>query len=307
VTLTWHNHTGDQSCHPRAIVAPASLDELVELVRRAEREHTTVRAVGSGHAWSDVALTEGYLVLPDHLGGLIELDDGTLRADAPEDRLVRVLGGTRLRDLNSALDRAGLALPQMGGYDGQTISGVVSTSTHGSGLRWGPFPDLVRSLDLVVAGGRVVRVEPADGLTDAEAFADAYGDDRELIEDDDIFAAAVCGMGCMGVIHALVIEVREKFWLNEVRTLSTWEDVRPTLTPDGVLGEGDHYELFVNPYARRDGRHTVLVTRRGDCSEPARLPPDKRERRAGSGQSPRRVTSAVWRPSRRAYGFTKSS
>ena len=32
----------------------------------------------------------------------------------------------------------------MGGYDAQTIAGVVSTSTHGSGLRFGPFPDAVR-------------------------------------------------------------------------------------------------------------------------------------------------------------------
>jgi hypothetical protein len=278
VSPTWHNHSGNQECRPRAILAPASLGELVELVRRAEREGTTVRAVGSGHAWSDVALTDGYLVLPDHLGGLIELDDGTLRADVESTRLARVLGGTRLRDLNGALDRAGLALPQMGGYDGQTIGGVVSTSTHGSGLRWGPFPDLVRSMDLVVAGGQIVRVEPAAGPTDPDRFAAAHGDARRLIQDDDTFAAAVCGIGCMGLIYALVIEVREKFWLNEVRTLSTWEEVRGTLTVDRVLGEGDHYELFLNPYARGDGRHTVLVTRRGDCPEPSDLPSDKRER-----------------------------
>ena len=82
----------------------------------------------------------------------------------------------------------------------------------------------------------------------------------------------------MGIIHALVLDVREKFWLNEVRSLSTWEEVRDTVTADAVLGEGDHYELFLNPYPRRDGRHSVLVTRRGDCPEPAELPPDKLER-----------------------------
>jgi hypothetical protein len=75
-----------------------------------------------------------------------------------------------------------------------------------------------------------------------------------------------------------VIAVREKFWLNEVRTLSTWEECRDTLTAEKVLGEGDHYELFVNPYARDDGRHTLLVTRRADCPEPAHLPPDKLQR-----------------------------
>ena len=145
----WHNHTGNQRCEPRGIERPSSLEELVALVRRAEAEGTTVRAVGAGHSWSDAALTDGYLVLPDRLGGIVDVDG----------RLVRVLGGTHLRDLNAALDARGLALPHMGGYDEQTIAGVVSTSTHGSGLNWGPFPDFVRSLELVVAGGEVVRIE----------------------------------------------------------------------------------------------------------------------------------------------------
>ena len=247
-------------------------------MRRAEAEQTTVRAVGAGHAWSDAALTDGYLIAPDRLGGLPDLDDGTLREGADRERLVRVLGGTHLHALNAALDARGLALPNMGGYDAQTIAGVVSTSTHGSGLRWGPFPDLVRSLDLVVAGGEVVRVEPAAGPTDPGRFAAVHGDARRLIQDDATFLAAVCGIGTLGLIHALILEVREKFWLNEVRTVDTWESVRDSLTPERVLGEGDHYELFVNPYAGKDGEHRLVVTRRADTREPTEAPPDKRER-----------------------------
>jgi hypothetical protein len=136
----------------------------------------------------------------------------------------------------------------------------------------------VRSLDLVVAGGEVVRVEPAGGPTHPAAFASVYGDQRHLVQDDDTFGAAVCGMGCLGLIYSLVLEVREKFWLDEVRTLSTWEAVRGTLTAEGVLGEGDHYELFLNPYAGSDGQHRLLVTRRRDCPEPDHFPPDKLER-----------------------------
>jgi hypothetical protein len=124
----------------------------------------------------------------------------------------------------------------------------------------------------------VLRVEPAGGPTDAPAFASVYGDERRLVQDDDTFAAAICGMGCLGLIHTLVLEVREKFWLNEVRTLRTWEEIRDSVTEDGVLGEGDHYELFINPYARSDGRHNVLVTRRADRGEPTGLSPDRLRR-----------------------------
>jgi hypothetical protein len=275
VSPTWHNHAGNQSCRPREIVAAGSLEELVELVQRAEREGTTVRAVGAGHAWSDAALTDGYLVLPDRLGGVPELDDGTLRQPLP--RLARVLAGTHLYALNEALDAAGLALPQMGGYDGQTIAGVVSTSTHGSGLAWGPFPDLVHSVELVVSGGEVVRVEKALGPTDPARFQGIFGDSRRLIQDDDTFHAAACGMGCMGIVYSFLIEVREKFWLEEKRELATWEATRDTLTYDGVLGEGDHYELFVNPYPDGDGQHKLLVTRRRDADDPGG-PPETRER-----------------------------
>jgi hypothetical protein len=285
VSPEWRNHTGNQRCNARAIEHPRTLDELVALVQRAEGEGRTVRAVGAGHAWSDAALTEGYLIEPDHLGGLVELDDGTLRERVERDAveagrpLVRVAGGTHLRALNAALDGRGLALPNMGGYDAQTIAGVVSTSTHGSGLRWGPFPELVRSLDLIVAGGEVVRVEPEDGPTDRARFDAVYGDARRLIQDDGTFSAAVCGIGTLGLIYSLILEVREKFWLNEVREVATWESVRPTLTADGVLGEGDHYELFLNPYARKRNGHRLVVTRRADCPEPpAGTPRDRLER-----------------------------
>jgi L-gulono-1,4-lactone dehydrogenase len=275
---TWRNHTGNQRCHPRDTLAPSRLDELVDLVRRAEREGTTVHAVGAGHSWSDVALTDGYLVEPERLGGLRGLDDGTLEDDARGASLARVGAGMHLHELNAELDRAGLALPNMGGYDAQTIGGVVATSTHGSGLGFGPLTDLVRSLGLVIAGGEVVRVEPTGGITDPVRFERTFGSNQRLIQDDDTFHAAVCGIGCMGLLHELVIEVREKFWLNEVRTLSTWEAVRGSLTEDGVLGEGDHYELFLNPYAGHDGDHRLLVTRRQDCPEPAGAPQDKLER-----------------------------
>jgi hypothetical protein len=263
VSPVWHNHSDTQSCSPREIVHPRSLEELIGLVQRAEQEQTTVRAVGAGHSWSDVALTEGYLIEPDNLGSVTRIDD----------QHVRVGGGTHLRSLNARLDDMGFALKNMGGYDAQTLAGVISTSTHGSGLRWGPFPDMVRSMDVVVAGGRALRLEP-----NTAPFTNADGFDEpplELVHDDSKFWAAVCGMGTLGLIHSVVIEVREKFWLEEKRTLSTWEQVRDTLTPSGVLGEGDHYELFLNPYPLKGGRHRLLVTRRHDTPEPTG-PPETR-------------------------------
>lgn len=268
----WHNHAGTQSCTPRSIETPATLEELVALVRRARGEGTTVRAVGAGHAWSDIALTDGLLVEPARLGGpLLPLD--SLRDGVAGDGLVRVLAGTHLRQLNDELWAAGLGLKNMGGYDAQTLAGVVSTSTHGSGLRFGPFPDVVRSLDLVDGEGDVVRVEPRDGISDPARY------DGRLIQDDDTFAAAICGLGTLGLLHSLVIEVRERFYLQERRTLSTWEEERGRLGPGGVLDHEEHYELFINPYAQSGGTHRALVTCRTPTEKPgADLPIEDRRR-----------------------------
>jgi hypothetical protein len=278
MTLTWHNHTGNQKCHPRAIEYPESLERLVSLVQEAEAAGSTVRAVGAHHAWSDVALTDGTLIEPDNIGaGLLQFDD-SLKQAAGSEPLVRVLAGTHLRDLNPALEREGLALKNMGGYDAQTIAGVVATSTHGSGLKFGPFPDVVQSLDMVVEGGRIVRVEPREGPTDSPTFEALYGESRELIQEDDAFYAAVCGMGCMGLIHSLVLQVRDAFWLNEVRSVSSWEEVKKDLRPEGVLNDQEHFELFLNPYPDRHGKHPLLVTTRTERPASPGAPEDKLER-----------------------------
>jgi FAD/FMN-containing dehydrogenase len=276
VRRTWKNHTGNQRCQPIEVRRPETLGEIVDAVQSAEADGLTVRAVGSGHSWSDVGLTTGVMLLPQGLAGPLPLDRELLRADASSDRLVRVLSGTRLRELNAHLDSLGLALSNMGGYDGQTVAGVLSTSTHGSGLRHGPLSDMARSLELVASGGRLLRIERAGGPTDPEAFARRRRG-WELVQDDEVFNAAVVGMGSMGVIYAVTLQVRAAFWLKEVRTMSTWEAQRELLGES--LAREEHFELFVNPYPNRDGVHACIVTTRTETAEPPpNRPWDKGER-----------------------------
>jgi hypothetical protein len=267
---TWSNHTGNQSCQPLEILRPEALGEVVAAVQRAEAEGLTVRATGSGHSWSDVALTSGLLFLPQGLAGRLALEEELLLPGLDTRRLVRVQGGTRLRELNELLAADGLALPNMGGYDAQTVAGIISTSTHGSGLAFGPLQEMVRSLELVASGGRLLRVERGDGPTDPAAFAERRRG-WELIQDDATFDAAVVGMGCMGVIYAVILEVVDRFWLNEIRKVTTWEELRGKLDVDWLRRQG-HFELLLNPHPRADGKHTCLTTQRVVLTErPRRL------------------------------------
>ena len=118
-----------------------------------------MRAVGSRHSWSDVALGGGYVLRPQRLSGALELDH--VRAGVDTSRLLRVQGGTRVaRRSTSCSTRAASRCANMGGYDGQTFAGVMSTATHGTGVAYGPLASFVRSIDLVAAGGVVHRIEP---------------------------------------------------------------------------------------------------------------------------------------------------
>jgi len=257
----WHNDTGNQAVDPVALWPAKDVDDLVSAVVRARAEGLTVRCVGSGHSWSDVALTTGYLIGPRRLSRVSRVEAGLMRDGVELEGLVSVGSGTTIKQLNDWLDRHGLALQQMGGFDGQTLAGVVSTSTHGSGVKFGPFPDFVRSLDLVDGTGRRRRIEPADGPTDPAAFS-AARPEWSLDQRDDWFDAVICAMGCIGLIVSLIIQVGPSFELTEVRRLSTWKEVRAELE-SGALRRHEHYEVYVNPYARKGkGSNRCIVTTR---------------------------------------------
>jgi hypothetical protein len=120
----------------------------------------------------------------------------------------------------------------------------------------------------VISDGQVIRVEPADGPTDAAAFAAAHPD-RQIEQDDNTFHAAVVGMGCLGIVYGVTLAVEPAYCLKEVRTITTWDAVRADLVNGEVLRKHRHYELLVNPYPR-GGHHTCLITTRDlvECNRP---------------------------------------
>jgi hypothetical protein len=274
---TWKNELGNQQIDPLRIYKPVSVEQVSDIVREAEAAGVTVRAVGSGHSWSDVALTRGFLLQTDGLAQPLPTGPDFLREEWRDRDLVQTQAGIRIRELNSYLDGRGLGLLNMGGYDHQTVAGVISTSTHGSGMEFGPLNDFVRSLDLVAGGGAIYRIEPSDGPTDRAAYEAEYGEARTLIQDDDWFDAVVVGMGCMGVICTVTLEVRSKYYLREVRTFHTWDEVRAQLIDGEVLRTNRHYEVLFSPYHVKHA-YPCLVTTRNITTNPSHKPLDKRTR-----------------------------
>ena len=181
---------------------------------------------------------------------------------------MRAEAGTRVKELNAWLDDHGMGLTNMGGYDHQTIAGVTATSTHGSGIEFGPLNDALRSLDVVVGDGSVQRIEPTDGPTDRAAFEAHHGAARTLVQDDHVFDAVCVGMGCMGVICTAMIEVGQRFsHARGAHAASLGEGQgRPARTARSSTRH-EHYELAFSPYDD-DYAYPFLVTTRDTVSDP---------------------------------------
>ena len=174
--------------------------------------------------------------------------------------------GITIKDLNNALNKAGRALANMGAYDGQTLAGAISTSTHGTGIRLGPIASSVRSLVLVSENKTVYQIEPTKGITEPKRSAQVKPD-IVLKQDDEWFNSNVVAMGCMWLIYSYTLEVMPAYYPQESRVLDTWEGLTSRTGKDSLsswLADPGvrHFEVDVNPYAVAGVHSCVKVIRR---------------------------------------------
>ncbi len=125
---TYSNWNGRVQVEAERIARPDSEAELARIVKRARECGSAVKAVGSGHSFNEIMTTSGTLVDMSRFDRVVAIDRERMH--------VRVQAGMKLRDLVVVLERYGLALPNIGAWMEQTISGVLATATHGTGGRW---------------------------------------------------------------------------------------------------------------------------------------------------------------------------
>jgi len=217
----WRNWARNQHSTATQVRAPATAEEVAEIVRAAARDGATVRAVGSGHSFTATALTSGIRLDPARMAGLVSIDD---RA-----KLVRVRAGTRIADLNAALAAHGLAMPNLGDIEMQTIAGALATGTHGTGARYGCLSTFVSELELVTGTGEVVRCSRST--------------------DPDLFLAASVGLGAVGIVTEVTLHCVDAFILHADERPTPLADVLASL--DERVASNDHFEFYWMPYTER--------------------------------------------------------
>lgn len=263
---TWRNWGRNFVCEPAAIQDTARLNEhdMMARAREAFSRPGFLKVVGSGHSFSDILDTEGVLMHRSNRRFkysediVRKADRKCLRPDA-EACLVHVAAWAKIGEVNKALRKKGFAFSNLGSAVLQTYAGVINTSTHGSGIEFPPLCDDVRSILLLKADGKLCRIEPANGIT-VRAVYEPDHPDIELIQDDAVFYSVLVSMGCMGVVLEYISCARERFTLEEMRTLVPWSQLKKELVenPSKYFGER-HFDIILNPY-RINGDHSCVIT-----------------------------------------------
>jgi L-gulonolactone oxidase len=212
----WTNWARQQVCAPAVIERPRSEAEVAAAVRRAGQRGMPVRAVGSGHSFTDIACTDGVMLDLSAMDAVLEAD--------PDSGRVRVQPGISINALGRALEGHGLALENQGDVDTQALAGALATATHGTGLAFGNLSSRVEALRLVDGRGEV-----------------------RVIEGGDQLLAARVALGALGVVSELTLRCVPLFTLrrrDEPRPLGETLDAM-----DGLVEGADHWEFYVFPYS----------------------------------------------------------
>jgi xylitol oxidase len=205
------NWAGNIAFAAQRVHRPSSVAEVQELVASAGQ----ARVLGSGHSFNRMADTTGDLISLARLPRIVEV--------SVDRRSVRVDGGIRYGDLVPHLDAAGLALHNLASLPHISVAGAVATATHGSGERHGNLATTVAAIELVRADG----------------------EQQVLRRGDPGFAGAVVGLGALGVVTALTLDVVPAF---EIRQY-VYDDLAPTALGehlDEILAAGYSVSLFTN-------------------------------------------------------------
>ncbi|MCQ1956390.1 FAD-binding protein [Arthrobacter sp. zg-Y826] len=215
----WENWGRNVTAQPLRVERPIDTAALQRCVADAAGAGLRVKAVGAGHSFTDIAATDGVQLDLSALQGIIAVDTGRSR--------VRLRAGTRLHRIPSLLEPYGLAMPNLGDIDRQSIAGAVSTGTHGTGAAFGGMATQVVGVTLV---------QPDGGLL-------SVGDD------DPLLPAAALGLGALGVIADVTLQCVPAFVLQAQERSEPLADVLDSL--DDRVKATDHFEFYWFPHTDR--------------------------------------------------------
>lgn len=215
---SWQNWARTARVRPIRVERPRSPEGVQRAVRAAVKQGLRVKAVGAGHSFTGIAVAPDVLLDLDDLQGLVRADAGTGR--------VTLLAGTRLHRIPALLEPLGLAMQNLGDIDRQSISGAISTGTHGTGAGFGGIATQVTGATLITADGDFLRVDEEHNA--------------------ELLPAVALGLGALGILVEVTLQCVPAFLVQAIDEPLPLEELRESL--DERAAASDHFEFFWFPH-----------------------------------------------------------
>ena len=205
---------------PREIYAPENEEALIAFIKQCAAEKRSVRVVGSGHSFTRLVETDDALISLDKIQGLISHDATKTQAT--------VWAGTKIKALGGLLANIGMAQPNLGDIDVQSIAGAISTGTHGSGVTLGSIATQVVGLRLITATGEALDCSPTQNA--------------------DVFKAAQVSFGMLGIITRVTLQCVPAYTLDYHWYAKPLSEVLAELP---ALKQNRNFEFFWIPHTEQ--------------------------------------------------------
>jgi xylitol oxidase len=156
-------------------------------VRRFAKANTKFKVLGTKHCFNDIANTGTEFLSVRSQDKVVDIN--------AKNKTVTIEAGMSYGQLAPFLDQHGFALHNLASLPHISVAGACTTATHGSGEKNGNLATQVSAIELVTASGDALRLS------------------RE--KDGEVFRGVVVGLGALGVITRLTLDVQPTFTMKQ--------------------------------------------------------------------------------------------
>jgi len=186
--LTWameklKNWAGNLEYSTDRLYAANSLEQVQSYVKSQSK----LKVLGTRHCFNTIADSKDDFLSLKAMDEVVALD--------PAAHTVTVNAGITYSQLSPYLHAKGFALHNLASLPHISVAGACTTATHGSGEKNGNLATAVSGLEMVSAGGEVVKLS------------------RQ--KDGDAFLGSVVGLGALGVITKITLDIQPTFMVRQ--------------------------------------------------------------------------------------------
>jgi xylitol oxidase len=233
------NWAGNYEYSTNRLYHPKSVKEVQELVKK----YSKLKVLGTRHCFNGIADSTDNLLSTANLDQVIDLDRNS--------HTVTVGGGIRYGQLAEYLYSNGFALHNLASLPHISVAGACTTATHGSGNKNGNLATAVVAMELVTAAGEVIELS------------------RE--KNAEQFAGAVVGLGGLGVITKVTLNIQPTFMVRQdVYQNLSFDQLEHHF--DDIMSAGYSVSLFTDWQNRNVNE--VWIKRRIEPGQNLELKPD---------------------------------